>query len=525
MRIALVAAYTHPISLGLRYVSAYLKRHGHDVRMIFMCSKRDTARADYSPQLLGEFVNHLREADLIGVSLMTNNFVRACALTEAARQGGIKAPIVWGGTHPTVAPDESIQVADMVCVGEGEHPVLELVDALEAGKDPSQVGSFVVRHGDRVVRNPVMPLETHLDDLPFPDYDLQTHWIADQDKLVPVRPELLRGALHRYRIETTRGCPNSCTFCNNAALSRIHRGKGKWVRMRSADNVIAEIEQIRARFPSIEEINIVDDLFFVRSEAEIERFVRRYAERVNLPLQLDAFPNLITRPKVRSLCRVPIALISMGIQSGSPDTLKNIYNRRTPLETVAEGIRIFSEARLKAEYHYLVDNPFEPDENVIETLRFAASHHRGPAIVRVFPLQFYPATPLYERARAEGIIGAHHDSAYHYVYTGKKYLKRAAYLEIWLRVVLALRGQGVPSSVVHRLVDFVIHPTVRWLLDRRWFAPASYRLWRIGRVASRNLIYQPFIRPLRYLRRRKRRRAESHRGDEVTLPRNPMPAG
>ncbi|MHC4064848.1 MAG: hypothetical protein ACYSUI_10155, partial [Planctomycetota bacterium] len=67
------------------------------------------------------------------------------------------------------------------------------------------------------------------------------------------------------------------------------------------------------------------------------------------------------------------------------------------------------------------------------------------------------------------------------------------------------------------------HPTVRGLLDRPWFAPASYRLWRMGRVVLKNLIYQPFIRPFRYLRRRKPRYDELHPQDEVTLPRNPMP--
>ena len=108
MHVALVAAYTHPISLGLRYISAYLKQHGHDVRMLFMTSRRDTPKADFSPALLASIVDQLRDVDLIGMSLMTNNFVRACALTEAVRKGGITAPVVWGGTHPTVAPEESL---------------------------------------------------------------------------------------------------------------------------------------------------------------------------------------------------------------------------------------------------------------------------------------------------------------------------------------------------------------------------------------------------------------------------------
>jgi radical SAM superfamily enzyme YgiQ (UPF0313 family) len=497
-----VATHTHPISLGLRYVSAYLKQHGHQVQMIFMSSRRDTPKPDFSPALLGNFVDRLREADLIGMSLMTNTFVRACVLTEAIRKAGLKTPVIWGGTHPTVAPDESIEVADMVCVGEGERPMQQLAETLDAGRDPAGVESLILRREAQITRNPVAPLENNLDALPFPDYDLDTQWLASKDELVPARPELMRGALHRYRVETTRGCPFKCSFCNNSAQMEIARGKGKWVRLRSNENVIAELEQICSRFPTIEEVNVIDDLFFVRNATQMGEFARAYAERVNLPIELDAHPNNISRDKIEALSPAPIALISMGIQSGSPDTLRSIYNRPTSIETIAQGIRTLSEARIKAEYHYLVDNPFESDASRIETLRFAATHHRGPAILRIFPLQFYPGAPLYDRARAEGVIGQRHESAYHYMYTGKKYLKQAAYLEIWLRVVLALRGKGVPRPIVHGLVGVVVHPWVRWALDRRWFAPASYRLWRIAHVTWKNLIYQPFVKPFRYLRRR-----------------------
>ena len=58
MKIALVSTYTHPIALGLRYVSAYLKAAGHDVQMLFMSSKKDTARADFSAALLEDMAEH-----------------------------------------------------------------------------------------------------------------------------------------------------------------------------------------------------------------------------------------------------------------------------------------------------------------------------------------------------------------------------------------------------------------------------------------------------------------------------------
>ena len=504
MQVALVATYTYPLALGLRYISACLKAHGEQVEVFFMRSKRDTAEADFSPPLLAELVERLRAADLIGMSLMTNTFRRACVLTKAIRAAGIKAPIVWGGPHPSMALEESLEVADMICVGEGERTMLELAQTLEADKDPTSIAGLAFRRNGKIIRNPVAALQDDLDDYPFPDYELNTHWVAMRDHFEQAKPGNLRGTLHRYRIATTRGCPFSCAFCTNAASLRLYRGKGPWVRKRSNNSVVREIELARERFPTIEAVNVIDDLFFIRDEAEIEEFSNLYQSRVNLPLELDAHPNTISRMKIQSLARLPIALISMGIQSGSHDTLVNVFSRPTPIENIVEGINLLADHRIPAEYHYLVNNPFDSDRNRIETLRFAAKHHRGPAVLRIFPLQFYPGTPLYERACAQGIIPGRHESAYRYTYTGKTHLLDSGYLDIWLRVVLNLRNVGIPRTLVLCLVRVVTHPMVRYLLDRRWFAPAAYGIYRVGRFILRKLIYQPFIRPFRYLRRKGR---------------------
>jgi radical SAM superfamily enzyme YgiQ (UPF0313 family) len=524
MHVALVATYTHPIALGLRYISAFLKARGHRVDVFFMRSSRDTAEADFPPALLAELAERLRPVDLIGMSLMTNTFKRACVLTEAIRKAGIRTPVIWGGAHPTMAPEESLELADMVCIGEGEHTMLELTEALEGGTDPAGVSGLALRRNGTTIRSPVSQLHDDLDEYPFPDYDPSTHRVVMGDHFEPAAPKNLRGALHRYRIETTRGCPYSCTFCTNAAMMRIYKGKGTWVRRRSNENIIQEIEQARARFPTIEAVNIIDDLFFVRAESEMEEFSRMYEARVDLPLELDAFPNTITRGKVRSLARLPIALVSMGIQSGSPETLKQVYQRPTTIERIVEGINVLADHKIRAEYHYLVNNPFDSDSNRIETLRFAATYHRGPAILRIFPLQFYPGTPLYDRARAEGLIKDRHDSAYEYTYTGRTHLLDSGYLDVWLRVVLNLRNIGVPRAVVHRLIDVVIHPAVRRMLDRKWFPRVAYVAYRTGRFVGRKLVYQPFVRPIRYLRGKRRSLVRGAAGKPASANSRRIPA-
>ncbi|MGD8454615.1 MAG: radical SAM protein [Phycisphaerae bacterium] len=515
MKVALVSTYTHPIAIGMRYLSSSLKTAGHDVNAIFMMSRRDTTKPDWNEAVLADFVERLRDRELIGLSLMTNNFHRARALTERIRAAGIRAPIIWGGTHPTMAPAESLAHADAVCVGEGEQALLTLLERMAAGRDPTDIPSLWFRgggpFGNRAdVRNDIAPLEQDLDALPFPDWDLLAQWVPGKEGLEPSRPENMRGAMDTFRLETSRGCPYHCTFCNNTALQLLYKGKGRWVRLRSVDNILAEIRPILAQHPHIRSVNFVDDLFFVRREEEIEEFATRYNAEVGLPLQLDAFPNTVTERKVRAIAQVPIELISMGIESASEDSLKNVYQRPTSLKRIAEAIATFKRHRVRTEYHYIVSNPFEPERNVIETMRFIADHHQGPSVLRVFPLMFYPGTPLYRRACQEGIIDERDTAAYDFMGTGALQFARHDYLAVWLRMVLNLRNIGGPRWLAHRMIDFATCRPVRFVLDRRWFCPTVFVAYQIARKVWRNFIHQPFIRPWKYLRGHANRRVAAH---------------
>jgi len=509
MKIILISTYAHPVALGLRYISSYLKTAGYEVEMIFMSSKRDTAEAVFPAPAMEAFIDKCRSADLMGMSLMTNSFNRARVLTKALRDSGNKAPIVWGGVHPTVAPDESLEIADMICVGEGEEPMRLLADRLREGRDPRDVPNIGFRAGGpfgnmHTIKNPVMPLMDVLDDLPFCDYELHTHWVIDKGMLKPARPNNLRGTLHRFRIETTRGCPFKCNFCNNTTWQNIYKNKGQWVRKRSNDNVIAELEKAIKCFPGIEEINILDDLFFVRNEEEMRDFAEKYRQKINIPVELDAHPNLITEGKLAALENVPISLLSMGIQSGSPDTLKNIYGRNTPIKKIIEGINLLHDRGINAEYHYLINNHYEPDKNIIETMHFVADHHKGPAVLRIFPLMFYPGSPLYERACKDGVIGKRHEAAYNFTYTGKTQFAMHDYLSTWLRIVLHMRNVGIPGWITHRVISLVANRYVRWCIDRKSFTAIVFKGYQLFRKVYKNLIYKPFIRPIVLLQRKLR---------------------
>lgn len=477
MNVVLIATQSHPVILGLRYVSSYLKAAGHNVEIVWSGPPKHGESLNRQSAALGPLLDRCRNADLVGMSVMTSGFYHASALTDWLREQGVAAPIVWGGTHATVAPDESLEVADAVCVGEGEEAARLLLERMQSG-DPTSVPGMAFRPGGKFgnagkIDNPILPLDKTLDSYPFPDYDLSTQWVIRNDKFQQARPERLRSVLHRVRIQTTRGCPYSCTFCNNTVWQELYRGKGDWVRKRTNESIVAEMKWLCERFASVEAFNIIDDLFLVRDEEVLEDFVGRYNAQVGLPLEIDVFPNMVTRAKVEILGRLPLRLVSMGIQSANPDTLRNIYRRPTTPQRIAECIQLFDEHAMPAEYHYIVGNPYESDESLLTTMRFVASHHR-PSVLRIFPLMFYPGSPLYKRAREDGIIDARHADAYQPHFTWKRMLGRYSYLSLWLDILLHLRNARLPSKFAHRVIDFVTHPLVRRCLGRRGFAPAAF---------------------------------------------------
>lgn len=505
MNISLVGTYSSPEVTGLRSISSTLKARGHRVRLILLTTKRtDRVEKGCHSTVADQCVDLLRDSDLIGISLMTNTYLRARDLTRAIKAAGLKAPVVWGGVHPTVSPESCIEHTDIVCVGEGEGPMIDLADAIEKGQDYTQIKSLWVRNNGTVIKNEVRPLMENLDELPFPDYDIdQDQYVVHKGKLVPASVRTMRGALVRYRLLSTRGCPYACAFCCNSTWLRIYRGKGNWVRKRSVGNVIAELEHIKKRFPTVRALTISDDTFFVRDEAEFEEFARLYREKIGWPFEINTHPATITRRKIELLHNAGCALVKMGIQSGCQETNYEIFNRRVSNDKVIEAMAILNEfPRLQKEYHYIVSNPFEADESVRKTLHFAVENHRGNFRTLIFPLALFPGSELHRRGTEAGLIREEQTELYERVYTGKakRRFDRLGYHTILLKVMIQLRQWHIPSAVLHKGIDLMLARPIRYCLDRKGFLLSAFGIYLLGRSVNR-AFYQLFLRPFRKHRR------------------------
>ena len=145
-------------NLGVMSIAGVLRAHGHEVDLILT----DEHRKNYL-DVIDQF-----NPDLIAFSFMTGNRRWAFTTARIIKQR-LNKPIIFGGVHPTLFPEDiDLNFVDYLCVGEGEHPVLELMNALENGDDCSTIQNLWVSKDGAVQKNPLRDLIQDFDSLPLP---------------------------------------------------------------------------------------------------------------------------------------------------------------------------------------------------------------------------------------------------------------------------------------------------------------------------------------------------------------------
>ncbi|MCK4648944.1 cobalamin-dependent protein, partial [bacterium] len=265
---------------GVRYISSFLKEHGFSVNIIFFKQWVNNAIRPPSRRevkLLMDLLSDL-ESSLIGIGLGTPYLRIATQLTKEIKKR-FKTPVIWGGIHPTISPEDGIDIADIICVGEGEEPLLDLMKTLERGKNLEEIPNLWIKVDGKIQKNPLRPLIEDLDRLPFPDYGGSDKYFIEDNRLKRCDP-LLKDS--EYRIYPSRGCPFNCKYCNNSILRKVYQGKGRYYRFRSPENVIAELAYARDYFKNLRRIKFDGDTFFF-PEKWISRFSSLYKERIGIP--------------------------------------------------------------------------------------------------------------------------------------------------------------------------------------------------------------------------------------------------
>ena len=269
-------------NLGVRYLHSVLKKKGLSPNLIFfkhlyLSDSNLPTELEYE-----ELLSLLRKTNttFVGINVGCSSFSQIAVEITLQIKKKLGIPVVWGGTHPTIQPEECIKIADFLCIGEGEYALFDLISRFSSGKSIEDIENVWVRREGRIIRNGLRPLIHDLDNLPFPDYNNHNKYFIEEDRLYSVDPFQLYD--WQYYIMTSRGCPYSCNFCVGSLYKEIYRGKGKIVRRRSVENTIAELMNIKKHFPKVRQIAFVDDVFSIDLDW-IANFVKQYKASVNLP--------------------------------------------------------------------------------------------------------------------------------------------------------------------------------------------------------------------------------------------------
>jgi radical SAM superfamily enzyme YgiQ (UPF0313 family) len=155
--------------------------------------------------------------------------------------------------------------------------------------------------------------------------------------------------------------------------------------------------------PYVLYINFQDDCFFVHSRDWVKKFCEEYKKEINLPFLLRAIPTILDREKLLMLKEAGLSIVVMGIQSGCDRVNMDIYGRNIPFKAVKKSAGIISEVKVFPYYEMIVDNPYETEDDMMETIHAMATIKK-PYTISLAHLTFFPGTPLTEKALDDNII-------------------------------------------------------------------------------------------------------------------------
>ncbi len=378
-------------SLGLASLSACLKAKGHQTDLLAV------------DKVVRSSIHHKISSfppDLIGVTSTTDQFPLARKLI-ADLWATAKVPIVLGGIHPTVCPEESIALPGVtaVCIGEGEGAIQDIVQCLENRRSLDAIPNLWVRRPDgSVARNDVRPLVEDLDTLPFPDRDLFEYRI------------ILRRRGCGLEVMASRGCPFPCSFCASHQLQELYHGKGRFVRFRSAGKVIEEIQQQVHRYPEAGSVTFHDDTFNLNKDY-LKELCGMYARAIRLPFRCNVRADLLDAETLSWLKKANCAVIWIGVEAGNDSIRNRVLRKNLSQDQLLRAFDLARKAGIQTRAFNMIGSPGETKEDILETIRLnqrlAPDELPPPTIFRP-----YPGTSLHAYCVERGWISARATQGY-----------------------------------------------------------------------------------------------------------------
>ncbi len=373
------------LPLNLLFPATSLVQAGYKVKIVDQFA---------DPEWELKFKEALQEKPIcFGVSSMTGpQIIRALEACREFRHKYPDVPIVWGGIHASMLPEQTLEndLVDIVVIGEGEATLTELVQTLESGGDLSGVAGIAYQENGRYQAT---------GERPFIDLDKHPPLVYDLVDVNLYRRKIF-GSDH-LSVNSSRGCLNRCGFCYDSV---VH--KRKWRAMQPG-TIMEQLKRI-IRDYDIRGFNFTDDNMFVNMNhaySLLEEITRaNLGIRIGkLHIRADSVARM-NKDFLELLVKAGVERLTIGIESGSQRVLDLINKGLTP-EVALEASRKLRGYPIAQVYLFMMGLPTETPDEMRESIKLARRLLEGnPRASKSFNIYMpYPGTQLYRMAVDMGL--------------------------------------------------------------------------------------------------------------------------
>ena len=391
-------------AFGVRYLSKNLIKHGFEP---IICSIHKYPKSPNLPtpitekeiKLLKEIIEK-HDLLFIGISILSSYILSEVNKITKAIKEDYQTPVVWGRAYPSLMPQECAKFCDIVIKGEAETAIVELARVLQNGGDWQNINNlcYYDEQGN-YKENELLPLIEDLDTIGYPLIGGKDIYHIENDRIIEGDPQT---ETDYYETNASRGCLFSCTYCSSSKIRGIYKGKGRYNRKRSVDNVIAEIKEALSKNKNIKEIRFWDEIF-ISDKKWLTEFADKYSKEIGLKYAIWWHPILVEEEIINLLYKSGLRRILLGIQSGSPNIRNNIFKRPETNKQILKASKILSKYKdLEVYYDLIICHVLETMEELKETFNLCLKMS-PPFGLQIRGLSYLPQTDIIQTLIQRGI--------------------------------------------------------------------------------------------------------------------------